>query len=395
MLIRNARVVTPDAVLPIAAVRVAGGVIETIDPQRAPVPPAAAGEFDAHGGTLLPGFVDLHNHGALGYDTMDRDAGSWRVMCKFLARHGVTGFLPTSTAASSRETMLYIDLARAIMAEAPDGARILGVHLEGPYLNSEFAGMQPRGQCRAPDPSEYIPWLQTGIVRRMTAALELPGSRRLAADCAAAGVCVSLGHTACTAEDVPRYAQWGAKHVTHLYNAMSRAEKQGPVRVCGCLEGALTTDALAAEIIGDGNHVPEHLFRIAFRCKGPDRLAVASDATPFTGAAEEGVPIRYGGAENPQEMVVRGGRAISLDGSSLVGSVATLGDMFQRILAWLDGDLPAAAKLFSTNPARLIGLGARKGKIQPGFDADLVLLDADLRVCATWVGGEEVGSCEL
>ena len=383
--ILNVRIVTPDRVIPLGTVTLRDGRIGSVRSQREAAAPRAGGDFDARGGTLMPGFIDMHFHGALGHDTMDLDADSWRAICGFLLRHGVTGFLPTASAADAAGIAAYLKLAGEIMAESPAGARVLGVHLEGPYLNPVFRGMHPMTHCRPPDPAEYTPWLAAGVVRRMTASLEVGGAERLLADCARAGVLLSLGHTACLANDVRRWADLGLRHATHLYNAMSRAEKQGPVRVCGCVEGVLTARPVAAEIIGDGNHVPECLFRIAATCKGADGVTIGSDSTLFTGAVREGVPMRYGGST--QEVVVRNGRATSPDGSALIGSVAPLGAMLPRVVGWLDGDLLAAARMFSTNAARLMGLGERKGRIAQGCDADLVLLDEHLQVGATWVGG--------
>jgi len=387
MQIVNARIVTDHAIIDPGRVVIEKGRIQSVGRQKAP-PRLAKGDFDARGGTLLPGFIDLHNHGALGHDSMELLPDHWRATCAFLARHGVTGFLPTLSAADAAGIDAYLRLAKSIMDESPRGARVLGVHMEGPYLNPKYRGMHPMSHCRPPDPAEYMRWLNSGIVRRVTASLEIDGGERLLGDSSRAGVLLSLGHTACSADDVHRYASWGLQHVTHLYNAMSRAEKVGPVRVCGCLEGALTARGVSVEIIGDGHHVPEHLFRIAVSCKGPESVTIASDATLFTGAVQEGVPMRYGGSE--QEVVVRDGRATSPDGSALIGSIAPLGEMFPRVLKWMDGDWQAAAKMFSTNAARLIGVGDRKGRIQADYDADLVVLDGQMNVRATWVGGEKV-----
>jgi len=389
MWITHARVVTPEDVLEDASVAVRDGRIAEI----APNPPGDApqGEtFDAAGGTLLPGFIDLHNHGALGEDFMDGDPGTLGRMSRFLAARGVTGFLATTTAATRERTGARLAAAAEAMAAGLGGAQCLGVHLEGPYLNTDLCGMHPAEHCRTPEPAEYEPWLAGGAVRRITASLELPGGEGLLAACGDAGVLLSLGHTACRAEDVSRWADAGLRHATHLYNAMSRADKHGgPIRICGCVEGCLADPRVVCEVIGDGWHVPEHLFRVAALCKGPGGITVASDATLLTGAVSEGVPTRYGGPDG-QELIVRGGMATSLDGSALVGSIATLGDMAGRLLGWLDGDLLALARMMSANSAEMIGLGDRKGKIRPGHDADLVLLDADGTVARTWIAGKPV-----
>jgi N-acetylglucosamine-6-phosphate deacetylase len=387
MWIINVRVVGADEVLEAASVRVAGGRIAEVT--AAPAAQARGDEdvFDGRGGTLLPGFVDLHNHGALGSDFMDGEDGTLGRMSRFLAAHGVTGFLATTTSAPAATLAARLELAREGMAAGLGGAECLGLHFEGPYLNAKLAGMHPAAHCRAPEAAEYRAWFDSGVVRRMTASLELPGGEALLADAAAAGVLLSLGHTSCRAEDVRRWAGLGLRHVTHLYNTMSRAEKRGgPVRVCGCVEAALAEPRITCEIIGDGWHVPEELFRVAALCKGPGGITIASDATLLTGAVAEGVPTRYGGPDG-QELIVRDGMAVSLDGTMLVGSIATLGDMVGRLLAWLDGDWRALARMMSTNAAALIGLGQTKGRIQAGYDADLVLVDSRGKVAQTWVGG--------
>ncbi len=385
MRIANVRAVAGEGVIDDGVVDVADGRIVRVGPASETMPPAEE-VYDGAGGTLLPGLIDLHVHGALGRDFMDGE-GALAAMSRFLAAHGVTGFLATTTAASAGELNARIDRAAEEIAAGLPGARCLGLHLEGPYLNTDLCGMHPAGHCRPPDPAEYRPWLDGGVVRRMTASLELPGGEALLADCDASGALLSLGHTACLAEDVSRWAGGGLRHVTHLYNAMSRAEKRGgPVRVCGCVEGALTEPRVACEIIGDGWHVPEHLFRVAARCKGPGGLTVASDATLLTGAAEEGVPTRYGGPDG-QELVVRDGMAVSIDGTALVGSIATLGGMVSRMLGWLDGDWPALARATSTTAAELLGLGDRFGSLAPGREADMVLIDTEATVRQTWVGG--------
>ena len=170
----NARVVTPDEVLDGATVSLRGGRIEaaTVGAARGVSP---SGEvYDAGGRTLVPGFIDLHNHGALGADFMDGDAEAMRRVRRFLAGRGVTGYLATTTSSTAETLAESMDFARELMAAGPDGAQVLGMHFEGPYLNEALCGMHPSGHCRPPDPAEYGEWFDSGVVRRMTASLELP-----------------------------------------------------------------------------------------------------------------------------------------------------------------------------------------------------------------------------
>ena len=386
MRIANARVVTTDGVFESHCVDIVDGRITSVAPDNDAHRDDEA--FDARGAVLVPGFIDMHMHGALGTDLMEMDERHWAKVSNFAAAHGVTGFLATATSAPAQALSDFLKLAARLTGDLP-GAQLLGAHAEGPYLNPTYAGMMPEEWLREPEPKEYRRWFDTGVVRRMTAALELPGGEKLLADAGAAGVLLSLGHTLCSADDVKRWADKGLRHATHLYNAMSRAEKRGPVRQCGAVEGILAEPRVAAELIGDGNHVPEQLFRVATLCKGEAGITIASDATPSTGAAVEGEAVPYGG-DTGQDLIVRDGMAVSLDGAMLVGSVSTLGDMFGRIVGWLDGDLVRAARFFATNAAEAMGIADKKGRIARGCDADLVLLDSDLRVSRTWVGGRLV-----
>ncbi len=384
MRIINACVVG-DSIIERAAVEVRAGRIAAVSSGNIA---AGAGDYDAKGMTLLPGFIDMHCHGGLGRDLMDINPEHWRALRYFLARNGVTSFLATSTAAPGEMLDKFLAFAasqsRDMMA---GGAEVLGVHLEGPYIEPEQAGMHPTKWLRLPQAEEYERWFASGMVRRITASLMLKGGDELLAACNRRGILLSLGHTSCRAEEVQKWAAQGLRHVTHLYNAMSRAEKRGPVRCCGCLEGALADSRVAAEIIGDGNHVPEFLFRIAALCKGRSGITVASDSTPSTGAVKEGETARYGG-EGGERLMVRNGMALSLDGKALVGSIMPLGAMLPRILRWLSGNWLTAARYFATNAAELLGVVDRKGRIAAGCDADLVLVDDAGAIAAVWVRGE-------
>lgn len=385
MVLQKAYVVTRETVLFEANVLVRNGVIVKIT-QRPLQAPNLARVVDCRGRFLLPGFVDMHTHGALGYDVMDCGRTGLKHYLNFHAAHGVTALLPTSTAADKETLRRFVKFIDGKWTrELKSGSRIAGVHLEGPYLDSDLCGMHPQKQCRAFHATEYRELIATGTVKRITAALERQGGATFLNDCEKKGVLVSLGHTKCSSQEVGTWGRAGLRHVTHLYNAMSRAEKQGPVRVCGCLEGALLTDGVACEIIADGHHVPRELFEIALRCKGADQITICSDSTPATGSAAEGKETAYGGITGGR-MTVRNGRAVSLDGQTLVGSICPLGDMLPNVLAWSGNDWAGTAKMMSTNSCRLLGL-SKQGVIAEGYYADLVLADARGGLIATWIGG--------
>lgn len=386
ILLRHVEVVCPGEVLSDASVHIQNGVIISVA-QGVPHCTDDTNILDCRGQYLLPGFIDMHTHGALGADMMARSSEALEQYLLFQAQWGVTTVLPTTTAAPKEEISSFLSFLREAQGAELPGARIAGAHLEGPYLNPVLRGMHPEPYCRVFDETEYRTWIESGVVRRITAALELPGAESFLRWCTEAKILVSLGHTICTAADVKHWSTQGLRHVTHLYNAMSRAEKAGPVRVCGCLEGALLADRVSCEIIADGNHVPEELFRIALRMKEPDRITVCSDSTPATGIAHEGNEILYGGIVGGR-MVVRQGRAVSTDGQTLVGSICPLGAMLPRLLEWTDRNWVGVARMLSTNASRLLGLEDTLGLIAAGRVADLVLANGTGGILQTWVNGK-------
>ena len=336
---------------------------------------AAPGAADQY---VLPGFIDGHVHGGDGADTMD-GPGAVAALARFHLRHGTTSLLPTTITRPWPDVLDGLrGVAEARAAGTPGGAAILGAHLEGPFINPQRLGAQPP-YAIPPELERVNEALARGVVRVATLAPELPGADAAMRAFAAAGVRVSLGHSAAdygcaTAAIEMVTAAGGVAGGTHLFNAMGGIEGRVPG-----LAGALLASPLAhAELILDTHHVHPGAFRLAFAALGR-RLMLITDA--MRGAGTLIGDSELGG----QSVVIRDGVARLANGS-LAGSVLTMDVAFRNAVAAGIG-LPDAAALASTNAARYLGLQDR-GAIAPGLRADFVVLDEALQVREVWVGGE-------
>jgi len=273
--------------------------------------------------------------------------------------------------------------AETYRKEPHGGARLLGIHLEGPYFSHAKCGAHQPGLIVAPTPEHYAPLLEWArVITQMTLAPELPGALELIDTLRARGVRVSGGHSDAWDEEACAAFAHGMEGVTHTFNAMSSARRRGPYRVAGLLEFALSEPALACELIADGRHVSPTLMRMLYHAKGPGGIILVTDATAGAGLPEE-TPFRLGSLE----CVVRGGVGLTADGRALAGSTSLMIDLVRTLVREAGVPLHEAVRMATLNPAEALHLGT-KGRLEPGADADLVLLDDDLTVLATFVGGE-------
>jgi N-acetylglucosamine-6-phosphate deacetylase len=340
--------------------------------------PADAPQLDASGLTIAPGFLDLQVNGAGGVD-VTAQPDRLGELGPLLARHGVTGFLPTviTSSADARDGALA---ALRSLTPAP-GAVPLGLHFEGPMLSPTRPGAHPAHLLRAPSAELVAGWSRDAGVTMVTLAPELPGALEAIAALRDRGVVVSLGHTEASGAEVDAAVAAGASCVTHLFNAMSPPSAREP----GAAAVALGGDDLVAGVIADGHHLDPRLLRTAWRALEPDRFLAVSDTTAALGLPDG--PIQLG----EQEAFLADG-AVRLADGTLAGSAASLADCL-RVLRATTGCSPAEAVATATTvPARLIG-DERRGRLDAGCRGDLVLLDlSDDRfdVIATVVAGELV-----
>jgi len=377
--------------------------------------------IDVGGRTIAPGLVDMHTHGALGHTFNEPTAEAFEVITAANAAHGVTALLATVATAPIPALVRCLEAARAWMPPLPSpphaegmpplsspphaegmpplaspppagggvgggGAQVLGVHLEGPYFNPAQKGAQDPDHLRVPDDGSPAVLLEhAGVLRVMTFAPELPGALELTTECAARGIVPAAGHSAAQDTHVLAAMRLGLRHAVHLWSGQSSTIRQGPWRRPGLLEAVLAYDELTAEMIADHRHLPSTLMRLAYKCKGADRLCVVSDATAGAGMPE-GTRFRLGGVE----CQVQDGVGMLLDRSAFAGSTTLLNRMVAILVEAAGVPLVEAVRMASLTPARIVGLDGRKGSLEPGKDADVAIFEDDLTVWRTMIAGRWV-----
>jgi N-acetylglucosamine-6-phosphate deacetylase len=375
-IILNGIIVTPDEEISGQRVAIEDERIVRIEQPRAIE--AGVSTIDAQGFYVIPGLIDIHVHGANGYDTMDATPEAIHGMGRSFAGHGVTSYLPTTVTASSEATRAAIDNV-ASTPPAPDGARHLGIHLEGPYLNQEYRGAQPASHLRPATPEEYAPWLRTGQVRLITVAPEVEGVMALLEAGAEAGVEFAVGHSAASYEQVCLAIEHGLHQVTHAFNGMPPLHHRQP----GVLGAALSDERICCQIIADGVHVHPAVVKLLVKAKGVDRTILVTDGMRATGLADGDYAL------GDQQVHVSGGVARTQAGG-LAGSTLTMDEALRNVMQFADLSLLEALPMATRVPAAAMGWNGKKGIIAPEADADLVVMDERYQVRLTMIGGRVV-----
>jgi N-acetylglucosamine-6-phosphate deacetylase len=315
-------------------------------------------------------------HGGGGADVMDRDPASLANLARYCARHGVTSFLPTTWSASREATEAALARIAAAIGPIDNGARILGAHLEGPYLNAEHCGAQNVSVIRRADRDEALAFLDTGVLRIVSLAPEFAENVWLIDECVRRGIAVAAAHTAATYDQFVAATQRGLKRSTHTFNAMRGLHHREP----GTLGAVLTLPGIDCELIADGVHVHPAAMRLLLAAKGVDRIILITDAIRAAGMPDGEYAL------DTRTISVRNGSAHLPDGT-LAGSVLDMDTALRRFLDATSLSLADAWQVSSRNAARSIGIVDRTGRIATGLDADLVALRDDLTVNMTVAQG--------
>ncbi|HZP00669.1 MAG TPA: N-acetylglucosamine-6-phosphate deacetylase [Terriglobia bacterium] len=383
-------ILTPTERIQNGVILIEGHRISKVGPREQVKIPAGVPVIDNLDRVVVPGFIDMHIHGAAGHDLMEATPEAVSAVANYLARHGTTSFLATTVTASLDRTLHAAkglgEIIRSSQSShgASDtivGAQPVGLHFEGPFLNIKKRGAHPASQIRNPSTDIAARFLDAaeGTARVFTLAPELDGALAVLEYARSRGLRVGIGHTNATFEEAERAIAAGATHAVHLYNAMRPFQH----RDSGIIGAALTDDRICAELICDGVHVEGPAIRLLAKAKGVERILLVSDS--LSGAGMPDGNYRLGNFT----VHVAGGVCRTVEGN-LAGSTVTM-DAAVRNLAHYSGlSYAECLRCATLNPAKILGLEKQKGVIVPGADADLAILDQNYYVTQTYVRGRAV-----
>ena len=377
----NGRIILPDQVVAGKAVVVDGATIAGL----ADVSDLGSDvtRVDVDGRFITPGLIDIHTHGALGHTFNEPTAEAFGIITAENARRGVTSLLATTATAPIPDLVASLEFTRQWMAETHAGAQVLGAHVEGPYFSLPKAGAQDPANIRNPDDGTVDQLLaHHDVIRQFTYAPELPGALELTRRLVELGIVAAAGHSSAKEEEVAAAIEAGLRHIIHIWSAQSTTVYEGPWRKPGLLEVSLVYDNLTVEMITDNKHLPPTLMKLAYKCIGPDRLCIISDATSGAGLPD-GSRFRMG----ELEYEVHDGVGMMLDRSSFAGSATLLNEMIPVLIEHVGVPLPEAVRMASLTPARVIGVADRKGSLAAGKDADIAIFNDDFTAWRTLIHG--------
>jgi len=346
-------------------------------------PPALAADrtVECAGLTVLPGFIDVHVHGAAGHEAMDATPDALRGMARYYAQHGVTAFCAATWTDSAERIQAALSAIANTVGPQEGGATLLGAYLEGPYLNAERCGAQSTKHIRRARREEALAILETGVIREVALAPEFEENDWLITECVARGITVSAAHTVATYEQMRRAVALGLTQATHTFNAMTPLSHREP----GTVGAVLASPEIRAELIADNIHVHPAAMQILYAAKGRDGVLLITDAMRGTGMPDGEYQI------DERTVFVRDG-AVRLPDGTLAGSTLTMERALRNLIDATGQPLDTVWPCSSLNAARALNLAHRKGSLEVGKDADLVLVDAALNVQMTVAEGRIVYS---
>ncbi|MGA2097788.1 MAG: N-acetylglucosamine-6-phosphate deacetylase [Candidatus Acidiferrum sp.] len=380
-LLHVGRALTPATEIPDAGILIRDGVIEEFGLREGMHLPPSAEEISALDKTAIPGFLDIHIHGAGGHDVMEGTEESISAVSKMVARHGTTSFVATTVTAGTEDTVRSVEGIAHYIAQqhetADVRAEVLGIHFEGPFISPVRRGVHPPECLKLPSAEVLDKFLQAaaGNARILTIAPELLGALPCIDAARKAGMVVAMGHTDATYEQARAAIAHGVRHAVHVYNAMRPFSH----RDSGVIGAVLTSPEVSAELISDGVHVDETAMKMLLQAKGPEHVILISDGVSATGMPDGKYML------GKFEVTVSGGICRNAEGK-LAGSTLTLDRALRNIVA-LGVPLASAVRMLTLNPATLLGIEFKKGALRTGADADIVLLDQGLQITNVWVRG--------
>lgn len=384
--ITNAHIITPFKEMSRGTILIKGKSI--IDLAEGDIDVQDAIELDAAGHYVLPGFIDIHVHGGGGSDFMDGQEADFLQVARTHVQYGTTAMLPTTLTSDTTGILKTLEGYQRVAQQPTGGARFLGMHLEGPYLAMSQRGAQDPAYIRDPDAAEYQAIIsQYGThIKRWSAAPELPGAIEFARYLKQHGILPSLAHTDAIYEEALEGFRNGYTLATHLYSAMSGVTRRNAYRYAGVIETAFLIDEMDVEIIADGSHLPAPLLQLVYKIKGPERIALVTDA--MRGAGMPPGESILGSRESGIPVIIEDGVAKMPDRLSFAGSVATANQLVRNMVTMAGVPVPQAVQMITATPARIIGAHSTKGSLAPGMDADIAICDHHFNIKTVMVMGE-------
>ena len=345
--------------------------------------------IDAKGYYVSPGFIDIHIHGGGGHDFMDGTEESYLKIAEIHATYGTTSMAPTTLTCAKTDLLKAINLYKSADIKNITGAQFIGLHLEGPYFALSQSGAQDPRYIRNPDIEEYKEVIAHGdVIKRWSVAPELPGAIEMGKYLKSHGIIAAIAHTDAIYEEVLEAVENGYSLATHLYSAMSGVTRRDSYRYAGVIESAFLIDTMDVEIIADGIHLPPPLLKLVYKIKGPDRIALITDAMRAAGMPE-GDSI-LGNKETGLKVIVENGVAKMADRSSFAGSVATTDRLVRTMVKMADIPLIEAVRMISKTPATIMGVENTKGTLAAGKDADVLIFDENINIKTTIIKGKVI-----
>jgi N-acetylglucosamine-6-phosphate deacetylase len=383
----NGRIITPYRIIERGTLITKGDKITAISEQDIASP--AAIEIDAQGCYVAPGFIDIHIHGGGGHDFMDGSETAFLKIAETHARYGTTAMVPTTLTSTREELLNTLDIYKQAHRNNLMGAQFLGMHLEGPYFAADQRGAQDARFIRNPDPEEYKAILaHTDIIRRWSAAPELPGAIAFGRFLRSKGVIAAIAHTDAIYEEALEAFENGYTLATHLYSCMSGVTRRNAYRYAGVIESAYLIDEMDVEIIADGIHLPAALLQLVYKIKGASRTALITDA--MRGAGMPPGESILGNIHTGMKVIVEDGVAKLPDRSAFAGSVATTDRLLRTMVQLAHVPLIEAVQMLTTTPAKIMGVADRLGSLIEGKQADIVIFDKEISIQTTMVKGNLV-----
>lgn len=376
----NGQILTPQGWLKDGSVLISDGkILEITNSDLAVI---GATVIDAKGMFIVPGFVSMHCHGGGGHDFTEGTPEAFKEAAETHLKHGSTTIFPTLSSTTFENIRLAAATCDQLMAEDAD-TTIMGLHIEGPYLNENMAGTQWKEFVKNPDPEEYKALVEsTKCIKRWDISPELPGAHDFARYMTSKGILTAITHTEAEYQEIKDAFAAGFTHAAHFYNAMPGFHKRREYKYEGTVESVYLMDDMSVEVIADGVHLPATILKLVYKVKGVEKTCLVTDSLKFTGYTGETI--------NDPNYVIENGVCKWADRQTLAGSIATADVLVQTMVKKAGIPLEDAVRMASETPARLIGIADTKGTLEKGKDADIVILDNDANVRCVFTKGKEV-----